>query len=175
MSTNKYQFSSMVIENECVKKVMDVKRLLLSLLLLCIAVCMVAVSSLVKFDSDIVTMLLLSCGGILLVFSVYLLLNKIKKVIYLPTGSAIKHYFCYIEPSQLVQAEKWAEGGFKSFCDNLKKRNDGNVRLDACLSQDGKFAAAQLSIYENFRYVSHYSVTYLYDDNVNTVSSFFKE
>lgn len=63
MSTNKYQFSSMVIENEYVKKVMDVKSLLLSLLLLCIAVCMVAVSSLVKFDSDIVTMLLLSCGG----------------------------------------------------------------------------------------------------------------
>ncbi len=175
MSTNKYQFSLIEIESEQIKKVIDVSSLILALVLLCTSAVMIVASSMLKLESDIATMSLFSVGAIVAIFSIYQLFNKVKRVVYTPTTSPIKHYFCCIEPSQLVQVEKWAESGFKYSCGNFQKRDNSNVRIDACISSDEKFAAVQLSVYDNFLYVSHHGVTYLFNDDVKYVSAMFKE
>ena len=171
MSTNIYQIASLSIENDRIKKVTDTKNIIIALCCLLLSVALVGTSPTVSAEQDTLIMIMLTAGGLLFVCSIYLFINKSTKFVYAPTNSALKSFTCYIDSSQLVQAERWASNGFKSNVEGFVVKADGNTRVDILLSEDRKFAAIQLSVYENFRYDPCCKIGYLYDDEVESVKS----
>jgi hypothetical protein len=135
-----------------------------------LSVALVVAASRMPLENEVATMLMLTCGGLLFVFSLYMFINKSKKFVYTPTNSKLNHLVFYVEQSQLLQAERWAADGFKNSVD-FTTRSDGNTRFDLLLSEDRKFAAIQLSVYENFRYDPCGKIGYLYDAEVESVKS----
>lgn len=170
MSAQIYQISSLIIENELVKKVSNIKNIIIATCGMLLSVALVLITSRMPVENETAAMFMLTCGGLLFIVSLYMFINKSKKFIYTPTNSCLKHYVFYVEQSQLLQAERWAADGFKNSVD-FTTRSDGNTRFDLLLSEDRKFAAIQLSVYENFRYDPCSKVGYLYDAEVESVKS----
>lgn len=171
MSTQTIQISAITIDNQRVIKTVDTKNIAIAAAILIASVITIAVSSAIKFESETVTMALLTAGGIFLVLSIYMMLNKSKKIIYKPTKSKVKHYAFHFAPTQRREAEKWTSEGFKTPAPIFDKKEDGNIRFDILISNDCKFAAVQLSTYENFCYNAYAPVVYLYNDEVKNIST----
>ena len=81
MSTQTIQISAITIDNQRVIKTVDTKNIAIAAAILIASVITIAVSSAIKFESETVTMALLTAGGIFLVLSIYMMLNKSKKII----------------------------------------------------------------------------------------------
>ena len=96
----------MTIQNSDVKKVLDVKNVSIAMVGLLFAVALAAASSFIKVENDTLTMSMLVAGGVLFFFSLYIIMNNNHKLIYGPTGSTLKHYVVYIDPSQRPAAEQ---------------------------------------------------------------------
>jgi hypothetical protein len=170
MSAQIYQISSLTIENEQVKKVSNVKNIIIATCCMFLSVALVVAASRMPLENEVATMFMLTCGGLLFVFSLYMFINKSKKFVYTPTNSKLNHLVFYVEQSQLLQAERWAAEGYKSSVDFTTKC-EGNTRFDILLSDDRQFVAIQLSVYENFRYNPCGKVGYLYGAEVESLKS----
>ena len=172
MSAQIYQFSSMRIQHNDIIKITDIKNVTLSILGFLLSIAMIAISSAASIESDVVNMTLLTVGGILFVFSLYLILNNSKKLVYYPTKSDLRHYICYIDSSNRIDVEKWIDAGMVASAITFEAKSNGTLRLDAAVSDDKKFIAVQLSEYEALRY-EPYKIAYIAGENVATVASIF--
>ena len=174
MSTQIYNFSSMTIENSDVKKVADVKNIFIATAGLLVAAVLIVASSFIKVENDTLTMSVLVAGGVLFVFSLYIIMNNNSKLIYEPTGSTLKHYVVYIDPSQRLAAEKWIDGASANSVATFTKVPNSNLRIDAAISSDKMFAAVQFSAYENLRFVPYGAAIYLKGDEVKGILPLFE-
>ena len=68
----------MRIQHNDIIKITDIKNVTLSILGFLLSIAMIAISSAASIESDVVNMTLLTMGGILFVFSLYLILNNSK-------------------------------------------------------------------------------------------------
>ena len=173
MSTQIYTLSSMTIQHSDVKKVADVKNIAIAVAGFILAFALIAASSLLKIENETVTMSMLVAGGVLFVFALYIVMNNNQKLVYVPTGSDIKHCICYIEHSQRLAVEKWIDGGSVGSVDAFKKIGNSNLRLDVAISSDNMFAAVQLSVYENLHFVQYGNTVYLTGDEVKNLLPLF--
>ena len=174
MSTQIYNFSSMTIQNSDIKKVLDVKNVSIAMVGLLHAVALVTASSFIKVENDTLTMSMLVAGGVLFIFSLYIIMNNNHKLIYGPTGSTLKHYVVYIDPSQRPAAEKWIDAASANSMASFTKVANSNLRIDAAISSDNMFVAVQLSVYENLRFVPYGDAIYLKGDEAKGVLPLFE-
>lgn len=172
MSAQIYQFSSMRIQHNDIVKITDIKNITLSILGFLLSIAMIGVASVASIENDSVNMALLTVGGILFVFSLYLILNNRKKLVYRPTKSDLRHYICYVDSLSRMDVEKWIDGGMAASLMTFDVKSNGTLRLDAAVSADKKFIAVQLSEYEALRY-EPYKIAYITGENVATVASIF--
>lgn len=98
-----------------------------------------------------------------------------KKMIYVPTGSTVRHYQLYYDRcemdslSMLLIAPETLSG---SFC--LRPRPDGDVRLDVLMSDDGQFVAAQAYLMSDYVYNTYSRLIAYGEDCTPAVVRYFR-
>ncbi len=98
-------------------------------------------------------------------------------IIYKPTRSSVHSKYLEFEPQegQLVQQILSAEKSeLSSLCtQKVKPAANGKFRLYLCASQDGNFAAFQLSEYENFSFKPVSEIRFATGDEAQQILRFF--
>ena len=121
MSTQTIQISAITIDNQRVIKTVDTKNIAIAAAILIASVITIAVSSAIKFESETVTMALLTAGGIFLVLSIYMMLNKSKKIIYKPTRSKVKLCFS-LRTYTTSRSREMDIGRFQNSCTHIREK-----------------------------------------------------
>ena len=104
-----------------------------------------------------------------------ILINNRKKLIYVPTGSTVRHYQFFYDRCELDRLAVLLTSPEElpgSFC--LKPRRDGDVRLDVLLSDDGQFAAAQAYLMNDCVYYTYSRLIAYGADNTPVVARYFR-
>ena len=116
------------------------------------------------------SMLFLTIGIILILFSLYRFFTKIHTTVYKPTGSEVRSDSLYMDTVELQSLQKMMEKNDFSLSSRLVFKEGGNGRLDYLVSKDGKFVAAQLLHFVPYSYEVVSDVYYYTDDDAVVVS-----
>lgn len=152
MNTQKTEVPVLAASHPDMVKCTHTTNLILSACMLLAGIMFFYLSSRLEDATSTLGMLLLVGGTALLVFGVFCLFFKSKKVVYSPTGSEIKNkslffdFMHFDELAAMLKTESFA--GNK----NLSIVHAGNVRMDLSVSQDKEFAAVQLFQYIPYTY-----------------------
>lgn len=104
----------------------------------------------------------------------------ITKVIYTPTGSPVKAVMKEYSTEdgetlkRLLATPEKDLAEFIGKCKDMKSVGMGPVRLEACISEDNRFAALQLFGYSDFEYRPISDIRILTGDDAETVSVILK-
>lgn len=122
--------------------------------------------------SPTISMSLMVMGTALILWGVFRLFWKSKEMVYQPTGSVTKGQSLFFDLKHLPRLTNILENGQFGAESVVKSDMSGNVRLDAMLSQDHRFAAVQLLQFVPYSYVPVTSVRYFTDSEAAAVSAF---
>ncbi|MDR0940476.1 MAG: hypothetical protein LBN29_14220 [Mediterranea sp.] len=95
---------------------------------------------------------LLLVGAALILCGLYLLFQKKYKVVYLPTGSAIKGYTLYFDRNEEGKLLSLVEDRNLAKSAELKPCSGGGMKMEVLLSRCNRFAAVQLSEFVPYEY-----------------------
>ncbi len=113
--------------------------------------------------------MLFVCGAIFVLWGIYQLIWRSKKMIYRPTGSIIKDYSLFFDNKYLnalinmFEKEAWEKGLILEAC------STGQLRLDFLISLDKEFLAMQLFRYVGSLYIPITSMCYFVGDDASEI------
>lgn len=122
--------------------------------------------------SSTVSMALMVLGSALILFSIFRLFWKSKEIIYLPTGSVAKECSFFFDLKYMNRLIDMIEQGELDAENSVKSDPSGNVRMDAVISRDNKFAAVQLFQFVPYSYTPVTTVCYFNGKEAAAVSTF---
>lgn len=125
--------------------------------------------------SSVLSMSFMVIGTAFFLIGVFRLFWKSTEVFYTPTGSLVSEVSFFFNLKDLPALSQLMTD--KQFCEQtaLTCEGSGNVRLDALLSQDHRFAALQLFQFVPYTYTPVTSVVYFTDREAQSVSAFLKD
>ena len=118
-------------------------------------------------------MTLIIAGATMFFIGLFIALSRGKKLVYKPTGSNIKQHFMFFDSKEKKRLiEIINDECFFTEAKDLCKLEDGKIRLDVLLSDDHKFASAQIHEYIGFNYEPVSETAYFCDESAQAVADF---
>lgn len=118
-------------------------------------------------------MTLIVAGGTMFFIGLFIVLSRGKKLVYKPTGSNIKQHFLFFDSKEKKRLiEIINDECFFTEAKDLSMLEDGKIRLDILLSDDHKFASAQIHEYIGFNYEPVSETAYFCDESAQAVADF---
>ena len=151
-------------------KCISAKQIIISSLIAICGVGSILLSLTLGESNSTFSMLFLTIGIILILFSLYRFFTKIHTTVYKPTGSEVRSDSLYMDTVELQSLQKMMEKNDFSLSSRLVFKEGGNGRLDYLVSKDGKFVAAQLLHFVPYSYEVVSDVYYYTDDDAVVVS-----
>lgn len=119
------------------------------------------------------SMTLIIAGGTMFFIGLFIALSRGKKLVYAPTASNIKQHFLFFDSKDKRRlVEVINDECFFTDAKDLGALEDGKIRLDILLSDDHKFASAQICEYIGFNYEPASEITYFCDESAQAVADF---
>ena len=137
----------LVASNPEVKEVTNQKMLMTSAGLLILSGGLFYASFNESENSSSLSMALLCLAIAMLVYALYLVLNKRTNLMYQPTQSLIHRGITFFDRSEMEPVKKAILNNNTDYLCKLKVAKSGNARIDFLHSADGNFAALQLFEY----------------------------
>lgn len=125
--------------------------------------------------SSTLSMALMVLGTTLVLVGVFRLFWKSKEIVYLPTGSVAKERSVFFDLKYLGKLTDMIENGRLDGETEVRSCSSGNVRMDAMISQDNRFAAVQLYQFVPYAYTPVTSVCYFTGSDAVAVSAFLSK
>jgi len=125
--------------------------------------------------SSTLSMALMVLGTAFILLGVFRLFWKSKEMVYLPTGSVTKERSVFFDLKYLGELTDRIETGRLNGEAEVISCGSGNVRMDAMISQDNKFAAVQLYQFVPYAYTPVTSVRYFTGSDAVAVSTFLEK
>ena len=151
-------------------KCISAKQIIISSLIAICGVGSILLSLTLGESNSTFSMLFLTIGIILILFSLYRFFTKIHTTVYKPTGSEVRSDSLYMDTVELQSLQKMMEKNDFSLSSRLVFKEGGNGRLDYLVSKDGKFVAAQLLHFVPYSYEVVSDVYYYTDDDAVVIS-----
>ena len=120
-------------------------------------------------DSNL-SMVLLTVGVILLLYSFYRFFAKSHEIIYKPTGSEVRSGTLYMDATELQHFQQMVKKNDFSSSSRVVFKEGGNGRLDYLISKDNRFGALQLFHFIPYTYESVSDKLYYTDDDAVAVA-----
>ncbi|MEG1838059.1 MAG: hypothetical protein RR220_02085 [Bacteroidaceae bacterium] len=124
--------------------------------------------------SSTLSMTLMVIGTIFMLFGIFRLFWKSKEMVYLPTGSSAKESTFFFDTQVMNTLAESINSGKFAMDKPLKMLDSGNVRLDIVMSQDMKFAAAQLFQFVPYTYNPVTEVRYFTEEQAKSMADYLK-
>ena len=126
-----------------------------------------------KASMERLNMTLIIAGGTMFFIGLFIALSRGRKLVYRPTGSKIKQHFLFFDSKEKKRLiEIINDECFFTEAKDLGALEDGKIRLDILLSDDHKFASAQINEYIGFNYESVSEIAYFCDESAQAVADF---
>ena len=107
---------------------------------------------------------LLFLGVVAIIVALFLLFAKLKKDIYVKTGSPVSKKNIFYDTADFFGIKNALENGDFQAIKRIKTIEDGNVQIYALYSKDRKFAAVQLLKYEPFDFIPQTNIIIMEND-----------
>ena len=121
-------------------------------------------------------MTLIVAGGTMFFIGLFIALSRGKKLVYKPTGSNIKQHFQFFDSKDKKRLiEIINDECFFTEAKDLSALEDGKIRLDILLSDDHRFASAQIYEYVGFNYEPVSDTAYFCDESAQAVADFLEK
>jgi|GEM_PF-2257008 len=118
-------------------------------------------------------MTLIVAGGTMFFIGLFIALSRGKKLVYKPTGSNIRQHFLFFDGKDKKRLiEIINDECFFTEAKDLRMFEDGKIRLDILLSDDHKFASAQIYEYAGFNYEPISETAFFCDESAQAVADF---
>lgn len=137
----------------------SVSSLLLSGLMLIVGILLFIAVFVMADHTSTIGMLLMVCGTVLILGSVFRLFWKSKHLIYLPTGSVANERILYFDLKYLNSLSALLDN-LSAEVTGVKSGSSGNVRMDVLMTKDSKFVAVQLFQFVPYTYTPVTDVKY---------------
>lgn len=172
MEITQYIFSD--IEEITRKEVTKVGKLsILGIILIIAGIISFFLGLQIDIPESTVAMLLYSIGfTIALVGIIKLFIGK-KYFSYRPTNSKLKEVTKYFEGSSSSKFEDYIQNKKFSEIKNIRQTDNNGLKVDAMLSEDGAFAAVQLSTYIPYEYAPITNTMLLYGNDAKEFTKYF--
>lgn len=126
-------------------------------------------------SSSTSSMALLVLATGLVLYGVFRLFWRTKKVYYQPTGSEIKEYFMFFDLKDLNELKSSIHEGNFAVSPSFHCHSGGNIRLHALMTSDHQFAAVQLYQFVPYTYSPVTAVHYFKEKEALAFSAFIKQ
>ena len=150
-------------------KHISVKQILVSSLFALAGIVAIVLMLVMDASDSNLSMVLLTVGVILLLYSFYRFFSKSHEIIYTPTGSEVRSGTLYMDATELQHFQQMVKKNDFSSSRVIFKEG-GNGRLDYLISKDNRFVALQLFHFIPYTYESVSDKLYYTDDDAVTVA-----
>ena len=125
-------------------KHISVKQILVSSLFALAGIVAIVLMLMMDASDSNLSMVLLTVGVILLLYSFYRFFSKSHEIIYTPTGSEVRSGTLYMDATELQHFQQMVKKNDFSTSSRVVFKEGGNGRLDYLISKDNRFVALQL-------------------------------
>lgn len=170
MKTN---ISKIIAERSDVRYTTNTSSIIKGSLLIIVGIVAFMLPQFLKFSMERMSMTLIVAGGTMFFIGLFIVLSSGKKLVYKPTGSNIKQHFLFFnskDKKRLIEIIN--DECFFTEAKDLSILEDGKIRLDIQLSDDHKFASAQIHEYIGFNYEPISETAYFCDESAQAVADF---
>ena len=150
-------------------KHISVKQILVSSLFALAGIVAIVLMLVMDASDSNLSMVLLTVGVILLLYSFYRFFSKSHEIIYTPTGSEVRSGTLYMDATELQHFQQMVKKNDFSTSSRVVFKEGGNGRLDYLISKDNRFVALQLFQFVPYTYESISDKLYYTDDDAITV------
>ena len=150
-------------------KHISVKQILVSSLIALAGIVAIVLMSVLDASDSTLSMVLLTIGVIMLLYSFYRFFTQSHEVIYKPTGSEVRRGTLYMDSAELQHLQQMIKKNDFTSSSRLVFKEGGNGRLDYLVSKDNRFVALQLFQFVPYTYESISDKLYYTDDDAITV------
>ena len=157
-----------------VRKTISLPSIILSAVIILAGIISLFLSSRLDDTSSALYMAMVTSAFVLFVVSVYRFLTASRHIVYVPTGSPIRKYFCYFESDELQRVAAALQSSDITALSRVAKKFGGNVRLDYFVSADSNFCAVQLFQYVPYTYEPVTQVIFFRNEDAKTLSAYLK-
>jgi len=131
----------------------NIQAILIGILLCIVSLGTITGSFLLQESSPTLSLLMLTISAIFICYAMFLFFSRSSRKVYIPTGSEVKERTLFFDLKEKYALQSiLGSGDFYISMFPLTTTSNGSVRLDVQYSTDGKFAAAQLFVYEPYTY-----------------------
>lgn len=150
------------IKLESIEKRLNVVSLLLAIAFAALGVLLCIYSG--NMESSMLSSTIIFIGVVAIIVALFLLFAKLKKDIYVKTGSPVSKKNIFYDTADFFGIKNALESGNFQAIKRIKTIEDGNVQIYALFSKDRKFAAVQLLKYEPFDFIPQTNIIIMEDD-----------
>ena len=151
-------------------KHISVKKILVSSLFALAGIIAIVLMLAMDASDSNLSMVLLTVGVILLLYSFYRFFAKSHEIIYKPTGSEVRSGTLYMDATELQHLQQMVKKNDFSSSSRVVFKEGGNGRLDYLISKDNRFVALQLFHFIPYTYESVSDKLYYTDDDAVAVA-----
>ena len=151
-------------------KHISVKQILVSSLIALAGIVAIVLMLVMDASDSTLSMVLLTIGVILLLYSLYRFFTQSHEVVYKPTGSEVRRGTLYMDTTELQHIQQMVKKNDFSSSTRVVFKEGGNGRLDYLISKDNRFVALQLFHFIPYTYESVSDKLYYTDDDAVAVA-----
>jgi hypothetical protein len=153
----------------------DVANLILSVALIAAGIAAFGGTFLLDRPSSALGMMLMVVGIGLALYGCVRLLRNTRRVVYLPSQSALKKHSLYFDLRELQNLRELVNSHNFSAVVNMRGSGSGNIRMDVLMSRCNGFAAVQLFQFVPYNYTPITDIAYFAGDEAERFALFVRQ